>query len=103
MSAVLVQVLGDCGERLIFQYLKRLCIKNKEMYNEMLVDQNLDDFFFMPNMIYFLHLDNRCFFINALNVKRVLHVFRDSGSEFHVSGPWCLIDLWASSTLGLFK
>ena len=46
-------------------------------------------------MIYLLYLDSRCFFINALNVKRVLHVFRDSGSKFHVSGPWCLIDLWA--------
>ena len=39
----------------------------------------------------------------TLNVKRVLHVFRDSGSKFHVSGPWCLIDLWARSCLGLFK
>ena len=87
---------------LIFHYPKRLSIKNKEMYKEMRIDQNLDDFFFSC-MIYLLYLDNRCFFINALNVKRVLHVFRDSGSRFHVSGPWCLIDLWARSSLGLFK
>ena len=54
-------------------------------------------------MIYLLYLDSRCFFINALNVKRVLHVFRDSGSKFHVSGPWCLFFLFFLYVLLVFK
>ena len=36
---------------LIFHYPKRLSIKNKEMYKEMRIDQNLDDFFFMHDLL----------------------------------------------------
>ena len=100
------KVLGDRGVSLIFHYPKRFTILKK--YKECIKRCGLTKilimiFFFFKSMIYLLYLDSRCFFINALNVKRVLHVFRDSGSKFHVSGPWCLIDLWARSCLGLFK
>ena len=37
---------------LIFHYPKRLSIKNKEMYKEMRIDQNLDDYiFFMHDLL----------------------------------------------------
>ena len=41
--------------------------------------------------------------MNDLKEKTDTHILRWSGSEFHVSGPWCLMDLWARSNLGLYK
>ena len=49
------------------------------------------------------NLEIRLFFSNALNEWSEELRLISLGREFQISGPWCLIDLWARIILGFSK